>query len=182
MSGGAEDDPDSALMTAVRNGDDGAFGKLVEKHQRPLMNFFARMGVNITDAEELTQLTFIKLYRHRGTYRPSAKFTTWLYLLARQTRVDEVRSAARRELARKAAELERDIMGANACEPPQFGLRDDLQAALGKLDEDHRAVVVLGMVQELPYQEVGQILGIPTGTVKSRMHNALKKLRAILEE
>ena len=175
-----ERDDDALLMLAVKDGDDEAFRKLVETHQRPLMNFFARMGVNAFDAEELAQLTFIKLYRHRSSYRPSAKFTTWLYLLARQTRVDEVRSAARRERARKAAEEERDVFG-GACEPPQFGLRDDLQSALDRLDEAHRAVVVLGMIQELPYQEVGRVLGIPVGTVKSRMHNALRQLKAMLE-
>ena len=64
---------------------------------------------------------------------------------------------------------------------PEFGLRDDLQRALARLDEAHRDVVVLGLVQELPYQEVGEILGIPVGTVKSRMFNALKLLRGYLE-
>lgn len=177
-----EGDDDAALMLAVKGGDDRAFEALVEKHQRPLMNFFRRLGVNNTDAEELTQRTFIKIYGHRETYQPSAKFTTWLYLVARQIRVDEIRSLARRERIRLAVKAANDALEAMPRQSPQFGLRDDLQRALDRLDEGHRDVVVLGLVQELPYQEVAQILGIPLGTVKSRMFNALKQLRRFLDE
>lgn len=175
------DDGDAALMLAAKNGDDRAFETLVLKHQRPLMNFFRRLGVNTNDAEDLAQQTFIKIYRTRKTYKPSAKFTTWLYLVARQIRIDEIRAAARREKIRLAVKAEVDAEEAMPRRTPQFGLRDDLQSALDRLDEAHRAVVVLGMVQELPYQEVAEILGIPVGTVKSRMFNALKLLREYLD-
>ena len=175
------DDGDAALMLAAKKGDDRAFEALVLKHQRPLMNFFRRLGVNTNDAEDLAQQTFIKIYRNRKTYTPSAKFTTWLYLVARQVRVDEIRAAARREKIRLAVKAEVDAEEAMPRRTPQFGLRDDLQSALDRLDEAHRAVVVLGMVQELPYQEVAEILGIPVGTVKSRMFNALKLLREYLD-
>ena len=178
---GGGDDADSALMLAARDGDDRAFEALVSRHQRPLMNFFRRLGVNNNDAEDLAQQTFIKIYRNKGTYRPSAKFTTWLYLVARQIRIDEIRAAARREKIRLAVKAEVEAEEAMPRHAPQFGLRDDLQSALDRLDEAHRAVVVLGMVQELPYQEVAEILGIPVGTVKSRMFNALKQLREYLD-
>lgn len=174
-------DEDAVLMMAVKGGDDRAFETLVEKHQRPLMNFFHRLGVNMFDAEDLAQQTFIKLYRNRKTYKPSAKFTTWLYLLARQTRVDEIRIRAKQEKVRVALKRENEALEAMPRQAPEFGLRDDLQRALARLDEAHRDVVVLGLVQELPYQEVGEILGIPVGTVKSRMFNALKLLRGYLE-
>ncbi len=176
------DDPDAALMLAAAGGDDAAFAAIVGKFQRPLMNFFHRMGVNMVDAEELAQLTFIKLYRSRKSYRPSAKFTTWLYLLARQVRVDDVRSRIRGERLRRGLKAEEEAFEAAPRQSPQFGLRDDLQRALDSLDAAHRDVVVLGMVQELPYDEVSGILGIPVGTVKSRMHNALKRLREFLEK
>ena len=175
------DDADATLMLAARDGDDRAFEALVSKHQRPLMNFFRRLGVNNNDAEDLAQQTFIKIYRNKGTYRPSAKFTTWLYFVARQVRIDEIRAAARREKIRLAVKAEVEAEEAMPRHAPQFGLRDDLQSALDRLDEAHRDVVVLGLVQELPYQEVAEILGIPEGTVKSRMHNALKKLREYLD-
>ena len=174
-------DEDAVLMMAVKGGDDRAFETLVEKHQRPLMNFFHRLGVNMSDAEDLAQQTFIKLYRNRKTYKPSAKFTTWLYLLARQTRVDEIRIRAKQEKVRVVLKRENEALEAMPRRAPEFGLRDDLQRALARLDEAHRDVVVLGLVQELPYQEVGEILGIPVGTVKSRMFNALKLLRGYLE-
>jgi len=169
-------------MLAAAGGDDCAFSSLVEKFQRPLMNFFHRMGVNMVDAEELAQLTFIKLYRSRKSYRPSAKFTTWLYLLARQVRADDVRSRIRGDRLRRDLKAEEEAMEAAPRHSPQFGLRDDLQRALDSLDAAHRDVVVLGMVQELPYDEVAGILGIPVGTVKSRMHNALKRLREFLDK
>jgi RNA polymerase sigma-70 factor (ECF subfamily) len=177
-----ERDEDAALMLAAKDGDDRAFEALVAKHQRPVMNFFHRLGVSMSDAEDLAQQTFIKLYRNRKTYRPTAKFTTWLYLLARQVRVDEIRVRARREKIRLAMERENEALEAMPRQAPQFGLRDDLQKALARLDEAHRDVVVLGLVQELPYQEVSEILGIPVGTVKSRMFNALKLLRGYLDE
>lgn len=176
------DDPDAELMLAARDGDDGAFSKLVERHRQPVMNFFFRMGVNMTDAEDMAQQTFIRLYRHRGIYRQSAKFTTWLYLIARQVRVDEIRASVRRERLRKALKREVEAQAAMPHAPSQPGLRDDLQAALGSLDEKHRAAVVLGLVQELPYTEVAEILDIPVGTVKSRIFHALKKLKAYLEK
>lgn len=176
------DDPDAELMLAVRDGDDGAFAKLVERHRRPLMNFFHRMGVNITDAEDMAQQTFIRLYRHRGIYRQTAKFTTWLYLIARQVRADEIRASMRRERLRKALKQEIEAEAAMPRPEPRFGLRDDLQAALQTLDEGHRAAVVLGLVQDLPYKEVSGILGIPVGTVKSRIFHALKQLRVYLEK
>lgn len=170
-------DEDVRLMVSAKNGDDHAFELLVEKHHRPLMNFFIRLGVYIDDAKDLAQQTFIKLYRNKGGYRPTAKFTTWLYFLARQVRIDEVRSCARQERLRKELKAVNEAEEAMPRQSPEFGLRDDLQSALESLDEAHREVVVLGLIQELPYREVGEILGIPVGTVKSRMFNALKQLR-----
>lgn len=181
-NGAVDGDPDAALMLAAAKGDDAAFSRLVAKFQLPLMNFFRRMGVRNNDAEDLAQLTFVKLYRHRASYRHEAKFTTWLYMLARQVRVDEIRACARREKIRLAAMDEAATIAASPPPAPQPGLRDDLQRALESLDEPHRDVVVLGMVQELPYQEVAEVLNIPVGTVKSRMFNALKRLRAYLEK
>ena len=176
-----EFDGDAQLMLRAAGGDDVAFEALVERHHRPLMNFFRRMGVNMADAEDMAQQTFVKLYCHRKSYRASAKFTTWLYLLARQTRIDELRAMARRRAMLEAVAEERRAEEAVPRPAPQFGLRDDLQSAIDSLDEAHRDVVVLGLVQELPYREVGEILGIPVGTVKSRMFNALRQLREHLD-
>lgn len=180
--GAATPDEDAVLMLAAAKGDDAAFERLVLRHQKPLLNFFCRLGASRPDAEDLAQLTFIRLHRYRESYRPAAKFTTYLYLLARQVRVDEVRRRIRAERTRQELAEEAAHDAANPPPAPSPGLRDDLQSALDQLDEAHREVVVLGLVRELPYQEVSEILGIPVGTVKSRMHHALARLRSLLEK
>lgn len=172
-------DDDAALMMAAAKGDMKAFEQLVVRHQTPLLNYFRRSGVYI-DAEDLVQQTFVRLYRYRGRYSPRAKFTTFLYLLARQVRVDEVRKRIRAKELRERLEAEGDPEGPVTEDAPYDGLADDLQAALARLSQAHREVVVLGVLQELPYSEVAEITGVPVGTVKSRMFHALKALRRIL--
>ena len=172
-------DDDAALMMAAAKGDMRSFEALVVRHQTPLLNFFRRSGV-YTDAEDLVQQTFVRLYRYRGRYSPRAKFTTFLYLLARQVRVDEVRKRIRAKALRERLMADEGTDEPVSTEAPYDGLADDLQAALCKLSNAHREVVVLGVLQELPYAEVAEITGVPVGTVKSRMFHALKALRRIL--
>ncbi len=163
-------------MLLAKEDDRTAFETLVRKHQRPLLNFFIRAGVT-TDAEDLVQQTFIRLYRYRNRYRARAKFTTFLYLLARQVWIDELRRRKRRQ------RLSDGLKAEPTPEPraPTPALADDLQQALAGLSERLRAVVTLGVLQELAYPEIARILKIPVGTVKSRMFNGLRELRARLE-
>lgn len=173
-------DEDAELMLRVKVGDDNAFRVLVDRNRKALLNFFVRLGVNTFDAEDLAQQTFIRLYRYRSSYEKTAKFTTYLYLLARQVRIDEVRRILRQQKIRESLKAEAKFQESLPRESEAPVAADDLQVALAKLTEAHREVIVLGMLQELPYQEVADILGIPVGTVKSRMHHALKELRIIL--
>jgi len=171
---------DRALMLRARDGDREAFAELVRRHQRSLLNFFRRCGV-YTDAEDLVQQTFVRLYRYRQRYAPSAKLTTFLYLLARQVWIDELRRRQRKEHLRQALEAEPEPALQRAVQPERSnGL--DLDAALAALPEGLRLVVVLGVYQDLPYAEIARVLRIPVGTVKSRMFNALRLLRRTLEE
>ena len=87
-------DEDAELMSRAARDDMEAFATLVSRHEKGLVNFFARCGVQ-SDVEDLAQLTFLKLHRVRHRYRPTAKFTTFLYLLARQVMLDSVRAAGR---------------------------------------------------------------------------------------
>ena len=173
---------DAALMTRVRNDDCEAFAVLVKRHQKMLLNFFARSGVQY-DYEDLVQQTFLRLYRYRGRYVATAKFTTFLFLLARQVWIDELRRRKRHEklVAGLAAEPKPEFVAPVAAEATAAGGLD-LGRALASLPDGLRQVVELGVYQELPYAEVAEILGIPVGTVKSRMFIALAKLRAYLEE
>lgn len=173
----APDDRD--LMLRVCAGDRDAFTELVRRHQRPLMNFFRRSGVN-RDVEDLVQQTFLRLYRYRDRYTPRAKLTTFLYLLARQVWVDELRRHARRERLRRGLTDEAEPFAPPDLQPERGDL--DVDRAVAALPEGLRLVVVMGVYQEMPYADIAAALNIPVGTVKSRMFNALRQLRQTLEE
>ncbi len=177
-----ETDKGAELMLLVRDGDEKAFAELITLHQKTLLNFFLRLNVPYSDAEDLVQLTFLKLYRYRESYTRTAKFTTYLFLLARQIWVDEVRRRIKQNKVKDALKADVAFQESLPYKNPEFGLNDDLQKALSKLSDAHREVVVLGMLKELPYLEISKITGVPVGTVKSRMHHALKLLRGELEK
>ncbi len=170
---------DFDLMARTRTGNLAAFETLIHRHQQPLLNFFLRMGVYI-DAEDLVQETFLRLYRYRMKYEPKAKFTTFLYTLARHAWVDSLRKAKKQE----------DILERTAVESPasddkamkQAGARLDVETALESLSDKLRPVVVLSLCQGLRYEEIAEILEIPVGTVKSRMSLALARLKEIFDD
>ena len=166
-------DDDASLMMRVRGGDDEAFAELVRRHQKSVMNFFERNGV-YRDVEDLAQETFLKIHRARGRYVPSAKFTTFLYTVARRVMIDWYRSTARKSghlenLAKEAPQ--------EAEPPPKRGEISDAEAALGCLSRQLRETVVLVVMQGMAYAEAAEILGIPLGTVKSRISSAMTKMR-----
>ncbi len=171
---------DAALMLRVTNGDHGAFSLIMKAYEKKVLNFFIRMGVQY-DAEDLTQQTFLRLYRYRDRYEPKAKVSTFLFLIARQVWIDELRKRSRRKklVESFAKETEGDTARSAADEVAASGTTD-LQQALATLPESMRMVIELGVYQELPYSEIAQILDIPEGTVKSRMFNALAQLRRLL--
>lgn len=173
---------DYALMERVRREDDrDAFSVLVERYQTILLNFFIRSGVGY-DGEDLVQLTFLRLYRYREKYRPSAKFTTFLFMMANQVWIDELRKRRRQQKLTDELTLQPEQLSyADPVEPHrEVEARVDLTRALATLPVGLRQVVELGVYQDLPYAEIAEILGIPVGTVKSRMFNALAKLKACL--
>ncbi len=174
-------DEDVELMLRAGAGQREAFERLIRRHQQPLLNFFLRSGVD-WDAEDLVQQTFIRLYGYRQRYRPRAKFTTFLYLLARQVWIDELRRRRRQQRLREQAREQAELAAVAApTAVADAGFSDELQQALDRLSPRHREVVVLGVLQELEYAEIARILKIPMGTVKSRMFNGLRDLRRLLE-
>ncbi|MEI8242360.1 MAG: RNA polymerase sigma factor [bacterium] len=170
---------DRTLMQRACQGDREAFAELVRRHQRPLLNFFRRCGV-YTDAEDLVQQTFIRLYRYRDRYTPRAKLTTFLYLLARQVWIDELRRRQRTERLRKGLEAEPQPEPARGAQPEHGCM--DIETALAALPEGLRVVVVMSTYQNMAYADIGAALRIPVGTVKSRMFNALRLLRRTMKE
>ena len=149
-----------------------------KKSEKKLLNFFARHGVSPSESEDLVQETYLRLWNYRKAYKKTARLSTFLFLIARQVRIDALRRQIRRE-TREESWME----GRSEEEPPMtYGVREDVLWAVSRLSEPLREVVELGVFRELPYAEVGEILGIPVGTVKSRMSNALKRLKEIFAE
>ena len=170
---------DFALMAQVRAGREDAFRILVERHRRPLLNFFARMGAS-HHGEDLAQETFVRLWNYRHKYKPAAKFTTFLYTLARHAWLDGVRRQIRFKLFsdRYREEMPAHTDGGLG----QLRRELDVQAALDRLSPKLRDVLVLAVHQGLAYDEIAAILRIPVGTVKSRVFNALAALKETFRE
>lgn len=171
-------DADAALMLCVKQGDRKAFETLIRRHQGPLVNFFRGSGVH-THAEDLVQETFLRLYRYRDRYQAQAKLTTFLYLLARQVWIDHLRKQQRR---RRLEEPMQEHTPEPMMPPPALrGEGHDLIDALATLPEAMRDAVLLCAAQGLSQGEAAEILGVPVGTVKSRVSYGLKRLRAWIE-
>ena len=166
-------------MLEVANGSETAFTTLVQRHQNPLLNFFARMGAS-SDCEDLVQETFVRLFNYRRQYRPAARFTTFLYHLARNVWADRGRKIIRLERLATEFQTEAEIASQRRTEEP--GNAVDIEAALDRLSPKLREVIVLNIYQGLRYQEVAEVLKIPLGTVKSRISLAIAALKEILHE
>ena len=148
------------------------------KLEPKLLNFFWRQGVSHFEGEDLVQETYLRLWKYRRDYKPTAKLSTFLFLLARQVRIDALRRDTRRESREERWGKEQPTTAG----PAASDAREDVRWAVSRLSEPLRDVVEFGVFQDLPYAEVAEILGIPVGTVKSRMSNALKKLKEIFDE
>jgi RNA polymerase sigma-70 factor (ECF subfamily) len=185
---------DPELIQAFKAGRLGAFTQLVERHQRSLINFFYHCSWDRQAAEDCAQEVFLRLYSHLGGYEPQAKFTTFLFRIARNLWIDRVRSAA---VHGKPVSLEatggpgegsplRDRVAGPALSPVEILSRQEeelaLERAIELLPEEQRMVLVLGELQGMKYQDVAAVLDVPVGTVKSRMHTAIERLKELLAE
>ena len=180
MSDPVQTEPsDFALMEHVRSGRTEAFRVLVERHQRPLLNFFSRLGAS-THGEDLVQETFLRLWNYRNNYTPRAKFTTFLYTLARHAWLDWVRRRNRFRLF--SERYRREVPDSTDGGLGRLRKDMDVQAALDRLPPKLRETLVLAVHQGLPYDEIAAVLSVPVGTVKSRIHTALSLLREEFHE
>lgn len=170
---------DFALMECVRQSNETAFRHLVERHQRPLLNYFARMGA-FNHGEDLAQETFLRLWNYRTKYKPSAKFTTFLYTLARHAWLDHIRKQNRFRLFRERYREEIPVFTDGGL--GRVRKKIDIQAALARLSPKLRETLVLTIHPGLSYDEIAAVLRIPVGTVKSRVFNALATLQEIYRD
>ncbi|MBI4570149.1 MAG: sigma-70 family RNA polymerase sigma factor [Planctomycetes bacterium] len=173
---------DEELMLRVRAGDEAAFAMLYDRHQARTINFAWRITGSREDAQEVLQDAFRYLFTKAPEYEPKAKFTTLLFTVTRHLAVNRARRARRD--AHASVEQALDVVDAGES-PPAAVVRGErasrVQRALDRLPPLFREVLALRMVEDLPYADIAAVLGVPEGTVKSRLHNAIEQLRLIYQ-
>ena len=169
--------PDEDVMLQVRDGEVQMLGVLFDRYQAPLFNFYSKMTQDRTVSEDLVQEVFLRILRYRQTYRPGTTFRTWMYQIARNTRLDQVRKV--RPESPLVAEPMANTNTSDSSRAERQQEAQLLQRALMQLPEDKREILVLSRFQELKYEEIARLLGCETGAVKVRVHRALQQLREI---
>jgi RNA polymerase sigma factor (sigma-70 family) len=169
---------DEDLMLQVRNGEAEMLGVLFDRYQTLLFNFYTKMTQDRTLSEDLVQDVFLRILRHRASYRPGASFRTWIYQIARNARLDHARKAKP-----EAPFASEPIAPAPSSDPAQQKQEAALlQRALMQLPEDKREILILSRFQELKYDEIARLMGCEVGAVKVRVHRALQQLREIFHQ
>ena len=192
-------DPDADLVRAAQKGDPEAFEKLVRRYQHRVYNLAYRSLHDREAAEEVAQEVFVSIFRYLKKFRGGARFTSWMYRIV----INHCRSRLRHK---KRHPDENSPLGVDSpveaedgsSRTPQYaderpdsdpertvGAREELevvQQALDSLDEDHRTVLLLRDIEDLNYAEIADILGLPEGTVKSRIHRARNQLKERLSK
>jgi RNA polymerase sigma-70 factor (ECF subfamily) len=158
---------DEELVHRFVGGERGAFDVLVARHERRVYNLSYRMLGRRDDALDATQETFLACYRKLGGFRGQAAFTTWLHRVALNICYDALRRRSREETTREDEEVE----PAPVADPADASAAAvDVRRALLEVPEDFRAVLILHDVQGFLYEEIAEAIGVPVGTVKSRLH------------
>jgi len=168
----AERDRDEGLVRRAVAGDQAAFTELVRRHERRVFAVSMRMLGREEDALDATQDAFLTVFRKLEQFRGESAFSTWLHRIAVNACYDVLRKRARQPMLHLATDDEREREPGPPVEDHAGAVAGGLDAerALQELPPDFRAVLVLADVQDLAYEEVADVLGVPIGTVKSRLH------------
>lgn len=185
---GASLDWDAELMLRVRDGDEVSFGVLLAKHRGPVINFLFRMVQNKAVAEELAQDAFLRVYKSRISYEPTAKFTTWLFRIATHLALNWIRDGrneklqasldeespdgAPREVADRSRTAEQELVY-------QAKLRE-VRRAIRRLPAKQKAAVIMHKYEEMEYAQIADVLSCSESAVKSLLFRAYESLRVRL--
>jgi RNA polymerase sigma-70 factor, ECF subfamily len=185
---------DEALMLAYQKGDVRAFEILLTRHRKPVFNFILRFVGSPELAEDLLQETFLRVIKGAARYERKAKFTTWLYTIARNLCVDQSRRAKHRKAQSLDAPMSKssesgtllDVVPGQDMPSDRVAISEQLHhkihEALANLSEEQREVFLMREFLDMPFKEIAEVVGVPENTVKSRMRYALEKLRLELDE
>ncbi len=185
-------DPDAALMLRVKRGDRAAFAGLVEKYKQPLYNFIFRTLRDETEAEDVAQTVFLQVYKSRDRYQRTAKFSTWLFTIARNLCLNEIRRRSRHpaeSLEESHAEHEdqpqRQYEDKKIFLPTETALHRELarkiEEALAELPENQRTAILLCRQDELSYEEIAKVLDCSLSATKSLIHRGRETLKEKLK-
>jgi RNA polymerase sigma-70 factor (ECF subfamily) len=178
---------DFHLMERVGAGDHEAFRELVERHQGAVVGTVAKMLGNPSEAEDIAQQVFLRIWRNAKRYRPDAKFTTYLYTITRNLVFNETRRRSRKKevSANELEENSNQLIAASSDRQPdsellQVELQRAVDAAIAGLPEAQRMAVVLRRYEQLPYEEIAKVLNLSVSAVKSLLFRARTTLREAL--
>ena len=179
---------DAALMLRVREGDQASFGLLLQRHRGPVFHFLCRMVQNQAVAEELAQEVFLRVFRSRSSYEPTAKFTTWLFRIATHLALNSLRDGKKqrlqdsldeetsdgtsRQLADRGRTIEQEMLY-------QARLRE-VREAIERLPAKQRAAVLMHKYEEMEYSQIAGVLRCSESAVKSLLFRAYESLRFAL--
>ena len=184
---------DADVMLRVKAGDDSAFDYLVQKYRRPIINFMYRMAHNTAAAEDLAQEVFLRVYRSRANYEPSAKFTTWLYRIATNLGVNHARDT-RHERPENVTNLDEpdtetgqtlDLADKTPTVEEEILRRERLAAIRKKVEslpERQRMAVLMHKYQQMDYRQIADVLKLSESATKSLLFRAYETLREQLKE
>lgn len=180
---------DEELIARFQQGDKQAYEELVDRYKDRLVNYVFNFVKEYEMAEDLVQDTFIKLYLQKDYYKEIAKFSTWIYTIAGNLAKTELRKRKRRKvtqlshMSRDDSEFQIPDQETNTGDAVQDRfIEKRIQAAIQKLPEHFKTVVILRDIQELSYEEISKIVEVPLGTVKSRINRARLQLQKELKD
>lgn len=185
-------DPDAALMLRVRDGDRSAFETLVEKYKQPVVNLVGRTIGDFTEAEDIAQHVFVQVYKSAHRYEVTAKFSTWLFTIARNLSLNELRRRSRHRadsLNETFADDEehpvRQAEDVRTTGPTEQLLRDELEAkveeAIADLPEKQRTALLMCRHEEFSYEEIAKVVDCSLSATKSLIHRARETLKERLK-
>lgn len=187
-----ERDPDAELMLRVKQGEAAAFEELVNKYRQPILNFVYRTLRDSSEAEDLAQNVFVQVFKSADRYRVEAKFSTWLFTIARNLCLNEIRRRSRHPAeSLDAAENPEDDSASRQFEDrkntsaPDLLLRDELtnkvEEALADLPENQRTAILLFKEKDMSYEEISKILDCSLSATKSLIHRGRETLKQKLK-
>jgi RNA polymerase sigma-70 factor (ECF subfamily) len=189
---GTDQDPDAALMLRVKQGDMRAFTELVDKYKQPVMNLVYRMIRDATEAEDIAQHVFVQVHKSADRYQVSSRFSTWLFTIARNLCLNEIRRRTRHpadSMDAQHPEMEdqpyQQYEDKKAASAPESLLINELERkideAVAALPENQREAILLCRQDELSYEEIAKVLGCSVSATKSLIHRGRETLKQKLK-